>query len=79
MQYNKATLDREQFKHGYTQNFNDIYHYSKIFDDMMIEDIHRMVIENDIPFEKGKTGDNVSQDNYYTCLLYTSPSPRDRG
>ena len=65
MQYNKATLDTKSF-YGYTQNFNDIYHYSQIFDDNMIEDVHNIVYENDIPFQKGKTGDDVTSDNYYT-------------
>ena len=59
MQYNKATLDTKSF-YGYTQNFNDIYHYSQIFDDNMIEDVHNIVYENDIPFQKGKTGDDAS-------------------
>mgnify|MGYP003324036887 CR=1 FL=1 len=66
MQYNKAILDTQQFKHGYTQNFNDVYHFPQIFDDMMIEDIHRMVYENDVPFQKGQTGNHEESDNHYS-------------
>jgi len=65
VQYKKAIVEQEKIK-GYTQNFNDVYHYPKVFGDDMIEDIHNMVYDNNIPFEKGKTGNDDMQDNHYT-------------
>ena len=65
-------------------NFNDFYYFKKYFNDEKIETIHEMVRRGGYKFEKGGTGsDDQPKDQHYSnnrdCLLYTSPSPRDRG
>ena len=35
--------------------------------------------ESGIVFDDGKTYEEVIAEPYTACLLYTSPSPRDRG
>ena len=45
----------------------------------MLEDIRRGLVNLVITKDLSRLGRDYIQTGQYTCLLYTSPSPRDRG
>ena len=54
-------------------HYSDIPSLLKEIEDDMIEEIERAILEHPIKIEKDTTY------LFIDCLLYTSPSPRDRG